>query len=253
MISSIIFDATILHMILMKMTFNRLLAILLLNAAGLALFFSWYLPANHGLWFVLDKNIFYWFNDRLVTNKALLWLLAVTNFRAFDGVALLAMGYLYLTFWRRETPEGRRRLLAIGVAMLISAVVLNQLCRLIPVSHPSPTRFFPNVNHVTQLTGIPAKDASTNSFPGDHGMMLMIFACFMLRYFTRRAFFIAVAIVLVFATPRIMIGAHWFTDVVVGSLSIVLVGMSWWLITPASDYLVNALYRYLPGKYKPVN
>lgn len=233
------------------MTTNRLLTILVLNVLGFALFFSWYLPVNHGFWFQLDKNIFYWFNDRLLTNKPLLWLLAVTNFRAFDGVSLLAMGGLYLHFWRRETPPGRRRLLAIGIAMLICAVVLNQLGHLIPVSHPSPTKFFPDVNHVTKLTGIPAKDASTDSFPGDHGMMLMIFACFMLRYFTRRAFMIAVAIVIVFASPRIMIGAHWFTDVVVGSLSVVLVGMSWCLLTPISDYLVNALYRHLPGKFKP--
>ncbi|MEI2263774.1 phosphatase PAP2 family protein [Erwinia sp. CGal63] len=232
---------------------NRLLTILVLNALGLALFFSWYLPENHGAWFTLDKNLFYWFNERLVTNKALLWLVAITNFRPFDAVSLLAMGALYYSFWRRETPQGRRRLFAIGVTMLLTAVVLNQLGHLIPVSHPSPTKFFPDVNHVTTLTGIPTKDASSDSFPGDHGMMLMIFACFMLRYFGRRAFLIAVAIVLIFATPRIMIGAHWFTDVAVGSLSVVLTGMSWWLITPGSDWLVNALYRYLPGKYKPAN
>lgn len=230
---------------------NNLISILVLNVLGFALFFSWYLPEHHGFWFTLDKTIFYWFNERLVTNKALLWLVAITNFRPFDAVSLLAMGALYYSFWRRETPQGRRRMLAIGIAMLLTAVVLNQLGHLIPVSHPSPTKFFPDVNHVTTLTGIPTKDASSDSFPGDHGMMLMIFACFMLRYFGRRAFLIALAIVLIFATPRIMIGAHWFTDVMVGSLSVVLVGMSWWLMTPGSDYLVNALYRHLPGKYKP--
>jgi len=226
---------------------------MVLNALGLALFFSWYLPDHHGAWFTLDKTLFYWFNERLVTNKALLWLVAVTNFRPFDAVSLLAMGALYYSFWRRETPQGRRRLLAIGITMLLTAVVLNQLGHLIPVSHPSPTKYFPGVHHVTTLTGIPTKDASSDSFPGDHGMMLMIFASFMLRYFGRRAFFIAVGIVLVFATPRIMIGAHWFTDVAVGSLSVVLVGASWWLITPGSDWMVNMLTRTLPGKYKPAN
>lgn len=233
------------------MTSKRLILILLLNALGLALFFSWYLPAGHGPWFALDKAIFYAFNDRMVTSKPLLWLVAITNFRAFDGVSLLAMGALYLSFWLKETPQGRRRMLAIGITMLITAVGLNQLGHLIPVSHPSPTKYFPGVHHVAELTGIPAKDASADSFPGDHGMMLMIFACFMLRYFTRRAFAIALAIVLVFALPRVMIGAHWFTDIAVGSLSIVLVGMSWWLLTPASDFLVNVLNRNLPGKYKP--
>ena len=233
------------------MTIKRLSAILLLNVAGILLFFSWYLPENHGLWFSIDKAIFYWFNDRIVTNQVLLWFVAITNFRAFDGVALLAMGALYWSFWRNASPQDRRRLLAIGITMLVTAVSLNQLGHLIPVSHASPTRFFPNVNHVAQLTGIPTKDASADSFPGDHGMMLIIFACFMLRYFNTRAFISAIFIVLIFATPRVMIGAHWFTDIMVGSLSVILVGMSWWLMTPASDYLVNWLYRNLPGRYKP--
>jgi membrane-associated phospholipid phosphatase len=108
------------------------------------------------------------------------------------------------------------------------------------------------VHRVSELTGIPAKDASKDSFPGDHGMMLIIFACFIWRYFGFSRFLIATAIVVIFSLPRIMAGAHWFTDVAVGSMSVVLVGLSWWLLTPASDVLVNWFYRKLPGKYKPV-
>jgi membrane-associated phospholipid phosphatase len=33
------------------------------------------------------------------------------------------------------------------------------------------------------------------------------------------AFIIALVIFVVFAFPRVMIGAHWFTDIAVGSLS----------------------------------
>nr|WP_304622897.1 phosphatase PAP2 family protein [Pantoea sp. B_10] len=107
------------------------------------------------------------------------------------------------------------------------------------------------MHRVSELTGIPAKDASRDSFPGDHGMMLIIFACFMWRYFGFRAFLMGLLIVVLFSLPRVMAGAHWFTDIAVGSLSVVLVGLSWWLLTPASDKLVNWLYRSLPGKYKP--
>jgi membrane-associated phospholipid phosphatase len=142
-------------------------------------------------------------------------------------------------------------MLAIGITMLLTAVILNQLGHLIPVQHASPTLFFEHVHRVSELTGIPAKDASSNSFPGDHGMMLMIFACFMWRYFGFRAFLMGLLIVVVFGLPRVMAGAHWFTDIAVGSLSVVLVGLSWWLLTPASDKLVNWLYRSLPGKHKP--
>ncbi|PWC10350.1 hypothetical protein B4923_16510 [Brenneria roseae subsp. americana] len=231
------------------MSRRNLFCILLLNALGVALFFSWYLTQNHGFWFRLDSSIFFYFNQQLVKSPVFLHLVAITNNRAFDGCALIAMGSLYLSFYLKATRPERRRLLIIGVVMLLTAVVLNQLGHLLPVQHPSPTRYFTDINRVSDLTGIPTKDASSDSFPGDHGMMLIIFAAFMLRYFTRTAFAISVAIVVIFSLPRIMIGAHWFTDIAVGSLSVVLVGLSWWLLTPASDAAINLLNRALPKRY----
>lgn len=228
----------------------HLRAILLLNCAGIALFFSWFLPENHGFWFPLDRAIFFYVNQRLTSSPLLLQFVAVTNNRVFDGGALLAMSLLYLPFYLKADGAERRRLTIIGLVMLLSAAALNQLGHLIPVRHVSPTLYFPHVNRVGELTGFPTKDASKDSFPGDHGMMLMIFAAFMLRYFTRGAFALALLIVAVFATPRVMIGAHWFSDITVGSLSVVLVGLSWWLLTPASDVLVNFLNRTLPGKHR---
>ncbi|VEC80915.1 putative permease [Raoultella ornithinolytica] len=97
------------------------------------------------------------------------------------------------------------------------------------------------------LSPFPTKDASKDSFPGDHGMMLLIFATFMWRYFGRRAFAIALTIFVVFAFPRVMIGAHWFTDIAVGSLTAVLIGIPWVLMTPLSDILIAWFNRSLPG------
>jgi len=58
--------------------------IVLLNIVGLALFLSWYIPVNHGFWLPIDADIFYFFNQKLVESKAFLWLVALTNNRAFD-------------------------------------------------------------------------------------------------------------------------------------------------------------------------
>ncbi|MFJ5503784.1 phosphatase PAP2 family protein [Pectobacterium carotovorum] len=230
------------------MSFARFSSILMLNVLGIGLFLSWYLPENHGFWLTLDSHIFFYFNHLLVDSPTFLHLVAITNNRAFDGCALVAMGLLYLSFYLKATPTERRRLLILGFVMLLTAVVLNQAGHLLPVQHASPTLYFSDVNRVSDLTGIPTKDASSDSFPGDHGMMLMIFAAFMLRYFTRTAFAIGLAIMVIFSLPRIMIGAHWFTDIAVGSLSVVLVGLSWWLLTPASDAAIALLNRLLPKK-----
>lgn len=233
------------------MTRRNLPFILFFNLLGVALFLSWFLPTNHGGWFTLDSAIFFFFNRHLATDPAFLHLVAITNNRAFDVISLLAMGLLYLYFYLKQDAAGRRRLVITGVVMLLTAVVLNQLGHLLPVKHPSPTLTFDNIHRVSELTGIPTKDASSDSFPGDHGMMLIIFSCFMLRYFGRGAFAVALLITLVFSLPRVMIGAHWFTDIAVGSLSVVLVGASWVLMTPCSDWIVERLNRLLPGKHRP--
>ncbi|MGF6267811.1 membrane-associated phospholipid phosphatase [Lelliottia nimipressuralis] len=233
------------HMTMIK----KIPLILLLNAAGLALFLSWYLPVNHGFWFPVDSGIFHFFNEQLVKSKVILWLVAITNNRAFDGCSLLAMGCLMLSFWLKEDTTGRRRIILIGLVMLLTAVVINQLAQgLMPVKRSSPSLFFPNIHRVSELLNISTKDASKDSFPGDHGMMLLIFASFMLRYFGKKAFAVALIIVVVFAFPRVMIGAHWLTDIVVGSLSAVLIGVPWVLMTPLSDRLIALFDRYLPGK-----
>lgn len=225
-------------------------AILILNALGIALFLSFYLPANHGFWFPIDKSIFFYFNQKLPTNDTFLHLVAITNNRAFDSISLIAMGLLYLSFYIKQDISGRRRMIIIGFVMLLTGVVLNQLGHLLPVVRPSPTLTFPDINRVSQLIGVPTKDASGDSFPGDHGTMLIIFSCFMLRYLNRTGFAIAILITIIFSLPRIIIGAHWFTDIIVGSLSVVLVVMSWWLMTPASDALIQWLDDKLPGRKK---
>jgi Kdo2-lipid A phosphotransferase len=226
---------------------TRLPQILLLNILGLALFFSWYLPANHGLWFPLDSAVFHFFNQGVAENRAYAWFLAIINNRAFDGCSLLAMGCLMLHFWLKAESQGRRRIIIIGLVMLLCAVVVNQLAQhLMPVKRTSASLFFPDAQRISDVLAFPTKDASKDSFPGDHGMMLLIFTTFMWRYFGQKAAAVALIIFVVFAFPRVMIGAHWFTDIAVGSLSAVLIGMPWFLLTPLSDKIIALFDRYLP-------
>ena len=221
--------------------------ILLLNLAGFALFFSWYLPVNHGFWFPLDSAIFHFFNQGVAHSHTYAWFLAITNNRAFDGCSLLAMGCLMLSFWLKENPQGRRRIMIIGLVMLLSALIINQLAQhLMPVKRTSASLFFPDALRVSDSLHLPTKDASKDSFPGDHGMMLLIFCAFMWRYFGLKAFAIGLTIFVVFAFPRVMIGAHWFTDIAVGSLTAVLIGIPWIVLTSFSDKLIDLFNRHLP-------
>lgn len=225
--------------------------IICFNLLGFTLFFSWYLPENHGFWFKIDASIFYFFNQLLVASPSFADFVAIVNHRAFDLIAFVSMGSLLLYFYVQQDAKFRRRLFFMGVTMLLCAIVINQLGRMIPVVRPSPTLLFTPIQRIMDLTDIGTKDASGDSFPGDHGTMLLIFSGFILRYFTRKAFVLALALMILFSLPRIMIGAHWFTDVYVGSVALVCVLLSWFLYTPASDYVIDGLNRFFPGKNRP--
>lgn len=165
--------------------------IIFLNAVGLTIFFSWYLPAEHGFWFTLDKSIFYYFNEQLQPESSFTYFVGLTNVRHFDIISLMAMLALYGYYYSKQDHLGKRKMWFIGVTMLFFAVILNQLGHLIPVQRCSPTGFFENIHRVSKMLVFKTKDYSGDSFPGDHGLMLMIYAgifwqksfCRQLHYF----------------------------------------------------------------------
>ena len=146
------------------MTRRNLPFILFFNLLGVALFLSRSCRPITAAGLPRIRRFFF-FNRHLATDPAFLHLVAITNNRAFDVISLLAMGLLYLYFYLKQDAAGRRRPVITGVVMLLTAVVLNQLGHLLPVKHPSPTLTFDNIHRVSELTGIPTKDASGDSFP----------------------------------------------------------------------------------------
>lgn len=210
---------------------------------GILLFASWLLPGQAGFWYELDKSVFFFFNHLIGQSQALLYV-----------VAFLFMLGIFYHYYRLQDAKGRRWMLCIGLTMLVTAVIAKQFDMMLGFERPSATKFFTlqgvPVLRVSELTGWPAKDWSSTSFPGDHGMMLLIFTFYMLRYFGKKAFAASLLVVIVFSMPRIMSGAHWLTDVVVGSGSICSIVLSWMLLTPASDRVIALFDRYLPHRGK---
>lgn len=220
------------------------------NLAGILLFASWLLPEEHGFWQAADVGVFRFFNDLLPQSRAFMYFVALVNLRIFDAVPFCFMLAILYGHYRKKTPEGKRRLFCVGMLMLLTAVAAKYVdAHWINIARLSPSRFFADANLVSELSGWPAKDMAGDSFPGDHGMMLLIFSFYMLRYCGRRAFGRCLAVVAVFSLPRLMSGAHWLTDIAVGSLSIVLVLCGWLLYTPLADSLLELLAARLPLKY----
>ena len=132
------------------------------------------------------------------------------------------MGLIYYAAFRKQDSDGKRRLVMAGVVMVISAVLINQAGQAIPLTasarHWNWTLFTVSAISPGSLQKMPQKQ-----FSGDHGLMLIIFAAFVWRYAGFRYFAAAVLLTIIFSLPRIMAGAHWFSDIMAGSLSLALI------------------------------
>lgn len=235
-----------------KLMIKKLLLILGLNLLGVLLFFSWFHADANSFWPVVDKSVFFTFNHLLGENEFFRYLVAFTNLRFFDVFGFLAMALVFLFHFLKHDKDYRRFMICMGITMLLTAVIAKQVAMTLDFDRPSPTLHFSalgeNVLYVSKLTEWPAKDWSKSCFPGDHGMCLIIFCVYMLRYFGLKSFLAGILITVLFSLPRVMSGAHWVSDIAVGAVTVNLVVLSWILLTPVSDFIIASLMKLLRWK-----
>jgi membrane-associated phospholipid phosphatase len=222
---------------------------------GIGLFLSWLLPETRLLWDHLDFTLFSAFNTSLGASHwwQIFW--AVLNFRGADAIpAFIVMG-LFAHYVFTHARDRRMEYAAIGLMMAFYVVIAMQCAHALfdDIDRKSPTEVLSNVYLLSEL--VPwahPKDRSDNSFPGDHGAVLLMVSAFLWYYTTRRYGLIAFAVTSFFVLPRLFSGAHWFTDIAVGSVSIALVAMSVAIGTPLHRWLsfrTAAIIRsFLPQK-----
>jgi membrane-associated phospholipid phosphatase len=93
------------------------------------------------------------------------------------------------------------------------------------------------------VTDIPTKDFSSDSFPGDHGLVLLLCAGFAMIYLPLPHGLLALMFMVLFTLPRLMSGAHWVTDEIVGALSLGLIALSWLFATPLHQVILGWFQR----------
>lgn len=203
------------------------------------------LPPFDGLWQRFDVAVF------RLTNESLAWgypwqvLWALTNHRAFDAVAGSVFLIIFLLFiFRGRGREARCTRLAAGAFIFAWTVMVLDFSSdwVFNFRHPSPTLVFDDALRLSEMIPwIKLKDASGASFPGDHGTALIMFTVMTGFYAGWRLGGVAALAAAFFILPRLMSGAHWFSDVAVGSVSVALVGLALALATPLHALVIRAL------------
>lgn len=223
-------------------------SILAFNLLGLALVMTWWSP-NILFWQHLDEIVFVttnaWLDD---PNSSWVTIVAISNNRLFDVFSLLVLLAIYLWAISRD-PVSERRMLrwgGIGITMLLVAVFMAQGVRMVvDYNHPSPTLVYEEVNLITEMVEFSTKDSSGSSFPGDHGVNLLLFTAFMWRFAGVKVMLVSLVAAVILSAPRILSGAHWFSDVYFGAVAINLIIAPWCLLTPIGPGLSRAITRSL--------
>lgn len=223
---------------------------------ALLLFASWCWPPTRALWDRADHLFFVALNGRLDGRSGWQAFWAAANLRVIDLVCAGVM----LAFVLRADFVFERRGLRAALCLLLCLMALAVLLR---------TAFDFGVVRPLQLTRVSAsltepdavrlslrfpqwplevKDASATSFPGDHAALLLTWALFLSLQARGWRLAAVWAVVLLFSLPRLVAGAHWLTDDVVGGLAVALPAVALGSFTP----LGAAAGRRLQGWTAPL-
>ncbi len=225
----------------------QIFKILAYSLAGALLLLSW-LWNIPPFWQSLDESIFRFFNQ-FVDPQYPVWIkiLAILNTRLFDFISAALMCLLLL--WSVHIcprPDRWRYWITVSVLMVGAFLLISALCEIsITYRRPSPTATFDDSNRLRNLIDIRHRDISKQSFPSDHGVILMIFVAFLFRFARRQVAAVGVLLTILLSSPRIMVGAHWFTDVYVGALSTTLLTVPWLLLSPLADWWIRKIRQHL--------
>src|SRR5699024_742246 len=208
------------------------------------LFITYVLPPTAGYWHVVDTWFAFALNSWVETShvQQLIW--SVGNMRVFDYVvAVIMLGVLlhYVFKGRFATPSVRGAQAIVVSVMLVVLVAITRDLLFQHFPHPSPSLVLEPFTRLTETNSLDFKDSSGVSFPGDHATVVSTFVFLLWVLAGWRYGLTAAVIAVVACLPRLVAGAHWLTDDVVGGGGTALATVPWVVYTPLAGWLTDHL------------
>jgi membrane-associated phospholipid phosphatase len=207
-------------------------------------------PLTEGIWHTIDTAFFKWINGSLKGHPfwQLFWSLA--NHKNADWIEDFCI-LSFFAFYIGRAPKGQRLrrtaefvFCAVYIGCIIQffnkTLVRNYFC----ITRVSPSLIIENSLHLTQeIPWLAIKEATKSSFPGDHGTTALLFAA-SYAYFARWKLGLLASLYAAFlCLPRMIVGAHWLSDVIIGSGCVTLFFLSWAFCTPFAEWCIRHIER----------
>lgn len=212
---------------------------------------SFFWPVTRAYWDALDIACFKLLNGTLEGHPhwQLFWALA--NHKLTDWVEDFVFIAFFVVSIRAVSKSMRlKRAAQFVFLILFAATVIYSVNRVLfrknlHIPRNSPTLVVPNCVHLSdEIRWLHIKDDAKSSFPGDHATTLLLFAAGYAFYSGRKLGTYAFVYAVFRSIPRLITGAHWLTDVAVGSSAITLFFLSWAFCTPFSAYATRHIESF---------
>lgn len=209
---------------------------------------------SHALavWDWADRHFFTWVNAPLANSHSLRLFFAYANQRLADWIMdLCILGFYSWAIWKAGKGHRHRRAAELLFSILWTALtilLINRLfCRdLLSLRRASPCHVIESAVLLSDtITAFPIKEFTMKSFPGDHATTAMLFAMSYAYFVRGKAALLALLFGAFLCLPRLVVGAHWLSDIVVGSGSIALFSLSIAFFTPLSSSLIMRIEKML--------
>lgn len=225
---------------------------LLILFFALLLLASWFFAPTAKLWAAFDHWAFFALNDSLRAKPITQIFWALANVRLadlFGATFILGFSLLYVFDKGKEAAISRLAqlfyyLIWFELGMLFLKELLFHILVAANFLRESPTIVFSNTVLLSEaVPWLKIKDASRWCFPSDHAFIVLQWSGFMWVYAGWRLGLPAFISSWFFILPRLFAGAHWISDVLVGSLPIALVFVAHACFTPIYSFAMRYLER----------
>jgi Kdo2-lipid A phosphotransferase len=213
--------------------------LLLWHIVGALLLTSLFWPVTRTYWEMVDIAFFKMINSTLKDrpNWQLFW--ACANHKIADWVEDVCILGFFIAYVKLSPKPARLRKIAelLFCVLLIGAVIyfVNQLIfrENVKVPRLSPSHVVDGCVRLSkEIPWMKVKDVSSKSFPGDHGTTALLFGASFSFIAGWRLGLLASLYAAFLCMPRMITGAHWLSDIVVGSGTITMIALSWAFCSP---------------------
>jgi membrane-associated phospholipid phosphatase len=204
------------------------------------------------LWKKLDVGFFSWINSSL---RGPFWwqnFWALANHKMADWVEdVFILGFFIA--YVRQAQKGlrlKRVSLLVFIVLYIAAILyfVNRMFfrKTCQIPRESPTLVVDGSVRLSEhISWLHIKDDSTKSFPGDHGTTALLFSFSYFILAGWRLGLVALAYGVFLCLPRLITGAHWLSDVILGSGCITILFLSWAFCTPLASFCSKKIETFL--------